>query len=49
MTKRPIIAKGHNAKECLKLMHTNVYGIIRVHTWREYGNFMSFIDEYSKF
>ena len=33
-TKRRLIAKGHRAKECLKLVHTNVYGTFGVYIWK---------------
>ena len=49
MTKRTFSFKGHRAKEYLELVHTNVYGTFGVYTWRGYGYFIFFIDEYSRF
>ena len=49
MTKRTFIFKGHRAKEYLELVHTNVYGTFGVYTWRGYGYFIFFINEYSGF
>ena len=49
MTKRTFSFKGHRAKEYLELVHTNVYGTFGVYTWRGYGYFIFFINEYSGF
>ena len=36
-------------KECLELMHTDMYGSFSVHAWGGYGYFITFNDDYSKF
>ena len=41
--------KRTKAKECLELMHTNMYGTFSVHAWRGYGYFITFSDDYSRF
>ena len=33
ITKRPFISKGYRNKECLELVHTDVYETFRVHSW----------------
>ena len=43
------IAKGNRTKECLELMHTDVYGTFVVHTWGKLGGFITSINEYSRF
>ena len=49
MTKRPFIAKGYRAKECLELEHTNVCGPFNVHAWGGYKFFITFTNDYSRF
>ena len=36
-------------KECLELMHTDMYGSFSVHAWGGYGYFITFSDDYSRF
>ena len=43
------MTKRTRAKECLELVHTNMYGNFSVHAWRGYGYFITFIDYYSRF
>ena len=43
------MTKSTRAKECLELMHTDMYGIFIVHGWGGYGYFITFSDDYSKF
>ena len=33
----PFIFKGHKTKECLELVHIDVYGTFKVHTWESMG------------
>ena len=37
------------AKECLKLVHTNMYEPFSVHAWRDYGYLITFSDDCSRF
>ena len=41
--------KRTRAKECLQLMHTDMYGNFSVHAWKGYGYFITFSDDYSRF
>ena len=43
------MTKRTRAKECLKLVHTNMYGTFSVHAWGWYGYFIIFSDDYSRF
>ena len=43
------MTKRIKAKECLELVHTNLYGTFSVHAWGGYGYFITFIDDYSRF
>ena len=43
------MAKRSRAKECLELVHTNMYGTFSVHSWGAYGYFITFNDNYSRF
>ena len=36
-------------KECLELVHTDMYGTSNVHAWERYGHFITFSDDYSRF
>ena len=48
MTKRALYFKGLGTKECLKLVHTNVYKPFCVYIWIVWV-FVHFIDKYSSF
>ena len=37
------------AKECLELVHTDMYETFSVQTWEGYGYFITFRDDYSRF
>ena len=37
------------AKEYLKLVHTDMYGTFSVYASGEYGHFITFSDDYSRF
>ena len=41
--------KRTRTKECLELVHTNMYGAFGVHAWGEYGYLITFSDDYSRF
>ena len=41
--------KRTRAKECLELVHTNMYGAFGIHAWGEYGYLITFSDDYSRF
>ena len=41
--------KRTRAKECLELVHTNMYGTFSVHAWGGYGYFITFSDDYYRF
>ena len=43
------ITKKTRAKECLELVHTDMYETFSVHAWVGYGYFITFIDDYSRF
>ena len=43
------ITKMTKAKECLELVHTNMYGTFSVQAWEGYGYFITFSDDYSGF
>ena len=43
------MTKRTRAKECLELVHTNMYGTFNVHAWGGYGYFITFSDDYSRF
>ena len=43
------MTKRTKAKECLELVHTNIYGTFIVHAWGGYGYFITFSDDYSWF
>ena len=49
MTKRPFNAKGHRAKELLKLVHSDVCGSMSIQARGGYEYFITFIDDYSRF
>ena len=40
------ITKKTRAKECLELVHTDMYGTFSVHAWEGYGYFITFSDDY---
>ena len=41
--------KKTKVKECLELVHTNMYETFSVHAWEGYGYFITFSDDYSRF
>ena len=43
------MTKRNKVKECLELVHTNMYENFRVHAWEEYGYFITFSDDYYRF
>ena len=43
------MTKGIRAKECLELVHNDIYGTFSVHAWGGYGYFITFNDDYSRF
>ena len=43
------VTKKTRAKECLELVHTDMYGTFRVHAWGGYGYFIVFSDDYFRF
>ena len=43
------MTKRTRAKECLELVHTDMYGTFNVHAWGGYGYFITFSDDYSRF
>ena len=49
MTKRPFTAKEYKAKECLELVHIDVYGPCNVHVQGGYEYFIVFIDDFYRF
>ncbi|KAL0556725.1 hypothetical protein IC582_005241 [Cucumis melo] len=49
MTKRPFTGKGYRAKEPLKLIHSNLCGLMNVKARGGFEYFISFIDDYSRY
>ena len=49
MTKRPFKAKGYRATKPLELVHTDVYGPMRVQARGGYEYFVTFTDDYSRY
>ena len=49
MTKRPFKAKGYRAAKPLELVHTVVYGPMRVQARGGYEYFVTFTDDYSRY
>ena len=43
------MTKMIRAKEYLKLVHTDMYGTFSVYASGEYGHFITFSDDYSRF
>ena len=43
------MTKRTRAKECLELMHTDMYGTFTINAWGGYGYFITFSDDYSRF
>ena len=43
------MTKKTRAKECLELVHTNMYGTFSVHAWGGYRYFITFSDDYLRF
>ena len=43
------MTKRTRAKECLGLMHTDMYGTFNVHVWGGYGYFITFSVDFSRF
>ena len=43
------ITKKTKAKECLELVHIDMYGTFSVHVWGGHGCFITFSDDYSGF
>ena len=43
------MTKMTRPKECLELVHTNLYGTFSIHEWGGYGYFITFSDDYSRF
>ena len=43
------MTKRTRAKKCLELVHTNMYETFNVHAWGEYGYFITFSDDNSRF
>ena len=43
------MTKRTRAKECLELVHTDMYGTFNVHVWGGYGYFITFSDDYFRF
>ena len=43
------MTKRSKAKECLELVHTNMYETFSVYAWGGYGYFTTFSDDYSRF
>ena len=43
------MTKRIKAKECLELVHTNMYETFSVYAWGGYGYFTTFSDDYSRF
>ena len=43
------MTKRTRAKECLDLVHTNMYRTFSVHAWVGYGYFITFNDDHSRF
>ena len=49
ITRQLFKAKGHRVFECLKLMHTNVYGPFNVRACGEYEYFVTFTNRNSRY
>ena len=49
MTKRPFSAKGERSKECLQLVHSDIYGPLSVQARGGYEYFITFIENYSRY
>ena len=49
MTKRPFKAKGYRATKPLELVHTDVYGPMRVQARGGYEYFVTVTDDYSAY
>ena len=49
MTRKPFNTKGVKAKECPKLVHTNVWGPFNVQACGGYEYFILFTDDYSRY
>ena len=49
MIKKPSITKGVRVKECLELMHTNMYEPFNIRAYGEHGYFITFIDDYFRY
>ena len=43
------MTKRNKVKGCLELVYTNMYETFNVHAWEEYGYFITFSDDYSRF
>ena len=43
------MTKRIRAKECLELVHTNMYETFSIHAWGEYRYFITFGYDYSRF
>ena len=43
------MTKRTRAKECLELVHTDMYGTFSVHAWGWYMYLVTFSDDYSRF
>ena len=43
------MTKRIKAKECLELVHTNMYETFSVYAWGGYGYFITFSDDYYRF
>ena len=43
------MTKRTRAKECLELVHTNMYRTFIIHAWEGYRYFITFSDDYSRF
>ena len=43
------MTKRTRAKECLELVHTEIYETFSVHAWGGYKYFITFSDDYSRF
>ena len=43
------MSKKTRVKECLELVHTNMYETFSGHAWGGYGYFITFNDDYSNF
>ena len=43
------VTKKTRTKECLELVHTDMYRTFSLHAWGGYGYVMTFSDDYSRF